>query len=94
MVRMGKLNMETRHMSSCGETELIVGEDIVTSRRQGRKNLDGTVLVVLVSNLPIVPRLFVLQLRWHPSVCGYLAMRRRFTSDGYNDEPLESRCLG
>jgi hypothetical protein len=34
--------METRHMSSCGETELTVGEDIATSGRQGRRGRGKT----------------------------------------------------
>lgn len=84
---MVKLNMEIRHMLSCDETELTVGEDIVTSRRQAwRKDyLSGAglvrgrdkiriswvgreegglwvVLVVLVES-SIAPRLFVLPLR-------------------------------
>ena len=92
---MGKLNMEIRHMSSRGETELTVGEDIVTSRRQGRQGqgkdkdklvgsseerLGGTGGAVVEP--PIVLRLFVLPSRWHPSVCGFLVIRRQYTSDG------------
>lgn len=95
MVRLEKLNMETRHMSSRGETELTVGEDIVTSWRQGRQGqgkdkdklvgcsqerLGGTGGAVVEP--PIVPRLFVLPSKWHPSVCGSLVVGGRYTSDG------------
>ena len=87
--------METRHMSSRGETELTVGEDIVTSWRQGRQGqgkdkdklvgcsqerLGGTGGAVVEP--PIVPRLFVLPSKWHPSVCGSLVVGGRYTSDG------------
>lgn len=111
MARLEKLNMETRHMSSRGETELTVGEDIVTSWRQGRQGqgqdkdklvgssqerLSGTGGAVVEP--PIVPRLFVLPSKWHPSVCGSLVIRGAIHKRwGDKDEPRSHgvlRCLG